>query len=211
MEGPDPQNLATDYMTNYIIFGRNQFYVDIIGHYLGGHEPGNFGLFHMALERGMITTFNPMDIPVYEWDPGSGPSLADLTSLQRYPLKTYYLQRDYYGQNEPRWHLVNEPFYYNTTGLDNLPDNPDSFYLKQNFPNPVKNTTSLTFHIPGNGRVGIDILNSDGQVIERIFDNQLNFGEHTLSWNSSIHPSGLYICRISYAGSARNRKMMVLH
>jgi hypothetical protein len=211
MVGPDPENLATDYMTNYIIFGRNQFYVDIIGHYLGGHEPGNFGLFHMALERGMITTFNPMDIPVYEWDPDSGPSLTDLNSLRRYPLKTCYLQRDYYGQNEPRWHLVNEPYYYNTTGIDNLPGNPESFYLKQNFPNPVKNTTSLSFHIPGDGRVGIDILNADGQVIERILDKQLNFGDHTLAWNSSNCPSGLYICRISYAGSVRSRKMMILH
>ena len=147
--GPGPQDLATDYMTNYIIFGRNQFYVDIIGHWLGGHEPGNFGLFHMARERGMITTFNPMDIPVYEWDPVAGPVTANLTSFVRYPLLTYYLQRNYDGQTEPYWHLVNEHYSYNTTGIDTLPENPENFYLKQNFPNPVRNTTSLTFHIPG--------------------------------------------------------------
>jgi hypothetical protein len=42
MDGPGENGLATDYMTNCIIFGRNQFHVDNIGHYLAGHEPGNF-------------------------------------------------------------------------------------------------------------------------------------------------------------------------
>ena len=210
LEGPNPQNLANDYMTNYIIFGRNQFYVDIIGHYLAGHEPGNFGLFHMALERGMITTFNPMDIPVYEWTSGKGQSLADLTSFQRYPLKTYYLQRDYNGQNEPYWHLVNEPYYYSTTGIDTLPYNPKSFYLKQNFPNPVLNATTLTFYIPGNGHVKLEILNNNGHVIDLLLNEQLSYGEHTVFWNRKNNPSGLYICRLQFSGSSRTQKMLVL-
>ena len=49
IDGPHA-GLAQDFMTNYIIFGMNPFYVDVIGHWIGGHEPGNFGLFHMARE-----------------------------------------------------------------------------------------------------------------------------------------------------------------
>jgi hypothetical protein len=197
-------------MTNYIIYGRNKFYVNIIGHYMAGHEPGNFGLIHMALERGMITTFNPIDIPVYEWTTGKGQSLADLTDFQRYPLKTYYLQRDYNGQNEPYWHLVNEPYYYNTTGIDTLPDNSKDFYLNQNFPNPVLNATTLTFNIPGNGHVKLEIMNNNGQVIDVLVNKQLSYGEHTVSWNRRHNPSGFYICRLQFGGSSRTQKMMVL-
>jgi hypothetical protein len=211
LEGPGPQNLATDYMTNYIIFGRNQFYVDIVGHYLAGHEPGNFGLFHMARERGMITTFNPGEIPVYEWFTDKSPLLTDLHALQRYPLKTYYLQRNYNGQNEPYWHLVDEPYYYSPTGVDPLPDDPGSFYIKQNFPNPVRNTTYVTFNIPGNGHVSAEILGSNGQVLETLINEQLTPGEHTFPWNSKSYPSGLYLCRIKYGQSARTGKMMVFH
>ena len=198
-------------MTNYIIFGRNQFYVDIIGHYLGGHEPGNFGLFHMARERGMISTFNPREIPVYEWYTDKSPSLTELNALQRYPLKTYYLQRNYNGQNEPYWHLVDEPYYYSPTGIDDLPDGQGNFYLKQNFPNPVRNTTYVTFHIPGNGHVSAEILGSNGQVLETLINEQLAYGEHTLLWNSNNHPSGLYLCRIKYGESVRTGKMIVFH
>ena len=91
--GPNEGGLANDHMTNVIIFGLNPFYVDIIGHWIGGHEPGNFGLFHMAMERGMISTINPADIPVYEWDAESGAVLKTLDQFQRYPLKTSYLQK----------------------------------------------------------------------------------------------------------------------
>ncbi len=211
LDGPDPQGLATDFMTNYIIFGRNQFYVDIIGHYLGGHEPGNFGLFHLALERGMITTLNPGSIPVYEWDTAKGYSLTELTTFKRYPLLTYYLQRDYAGQNEPYWHLVNEPYYYNATSIDAIPENPESFYLKLNFPNPVISSTSLTFNIPGNGHVSVDILGSNGQVIETLINGPLTSGEYTIPWNSRNHQSGVYICRIRYLSSVRTGKIIVLH
>jgi hypothetical protein len=211
LDGPNSGNLANDYMTNYVIFGRNQFYVDIIGHYLAGHEPGNFGLFHMALERGMINTFNPMEIPVYSWDTDSRQLLADLTTYHRYPLKTYYLQRDYDGQNEPYWHLVNEPYYYNSTGIENPPFSTDGFWLEQNFPNPVRYSTSLNFHIPGNGQVSAEILGSNGQLVETLLKEQLTEGEHTVSWNSSNHSAGLYFCRISYGGYIRTGKIMVNH
>jgi uncharacterized protein (DUF362 family) len=99
----DPDGLATDYMTNIILFGKNPFHVDIIAHWLAGHEPGNFGLFHLALERGLSEKLDPMDIPVYEWNRESTATLMPLTEFERTPLKSNYLQRNYNGQNEPYW------------------------------------------------------------------------------------------------------------
>ena len=37
-QGPH-NGAAQDFLTNIIIFGKNTFYVDIIGKWLGGHEP----------------------------------------------------------------------------------------------------------------------------------------------------------------------------
>ena len=39
----------------------------MVGMWLGGHEPGNVNLFRIAKERGLIDTFNPWEVPVYEW------------------------------------------------------------------------------------------------------------------------------------------------
>jgi hypothetical protein len=206
-----PGGKATDYMTNYIIFGRNQFHVDNIGMYLSGHEPGNFGLLHMALERGMSSTINPAEIPVFEWHADTGAEQVDLFGLQRYPLKTYYLQRDYMGQPEPKYHLVNEAYNYGPTGINDLPGKTNDFSMQPNYPNPVQNTTSIGFNIPRNGRVTLEIMNEKGQVMDVLVDKQLGNGSHTVTWDGSNYPSGLYICRMRFAGRAATQKMMVLH
>jgi hypothetical protein len=90
-----------------VFFSRDKFRLDMIAMYLGGHEPGNVNLFRIAKERGLSDTFNPWDVPVYEWVDGRA-APRKLSDFPRTPLKTYYLRRD----NEPLYHLVNEPFDY---------------------------------------------------------------------------------------------------
>jgi uncharacterized protein (DUF362 family) len=111
LEGPGPGGVAQDFMANLLIFGVDPFRVDIIGTWLAGHEPGNMGLFHIARERGLSTVVNPMEIPVYRWGDGE-PQLTSLASFERVPLKTYYLQQDYGGQREPKYHMLDEPYSY---------------------------------------------------------------------------------------------------
>ncbi|MFN7993514.1 MAG: hypothetical protein U0Q18_07930 [Bryobacteraceae bacterium] len=96
-----------DYLTNLVMFGKDKFRLDLIGLYLGGHEPGNVHLYRIAKERGFSDTFNPWEVPVYEWSDGQA-TPRKLTDFQRTPLKTYYLQK----HGEPLYHLVNEPFDY---------------------------------------------------------------------------------------------------
>jgi len=102
---------AHDYMSNIIIFGMNPFHVDIIGHWLGGHEPGNFGLFHIARERKMSKYLDPNKIPLFSWVDGSAQE-ARLDSFERTPLKSNYLVRNYDGQEEELYHLCNENYDY---------------------------------------------------------------------------------------------------
>jgi uncharacterized protein (DUF362 family) len=107
--GRDGDGFGTgkDYLTNLVMFSKDKFRLDVIGTYLGGHEPGNVHLFRIAKERGLSDTFNPWEIPVYEWT-DDGPVERKLGSFERTPLVTYYLQK----KGEPRFHLVNEPFDY---------------------------------------------------------------------------------------------------
>ncbi|MFN9918833.1 MAG: DUF362 domain-containing protein [Acidobacteriota bacterium] len=103
----DGFGIGVDHLTNLLMFGKDRLTLDLIGMYLGGHEPGNVNLFRIAKERGLMQSFNPWDIEVYEWINGS-PVRRKLEQLPRTPLKTYYLQKD----GEPRFHLVNERFDY---------------------------------------------------------------------------------------------------
>ena len=99
--------LGDDHLTNIVFFGKDKFRVDVIGLWLAGHEPGNVHLYRIARERGLTDTFNPWDIPVYEWT-DAGPVARKLTDLPRTALKTVFLPKD----GEAVMHLLNEPFDY---------------------------------------------------------------------------------------------------
>ncbi|MCC6860023.1 MAG: DUF362 domain-containing protein [Bryobacterales bacterium] len=103
----DGFDIGNDYLTNLVMFGKDKFRLDTIGHYLGGHEPGNVHFLRIGKERGLSDTFNPWEIPLYEWVDGKAVP-RKLTDFPRTPLKTPYLQRD----GEPALHLVDEPFDY---------------------------------------------------------------------------------------------------
>ncbi len=109
--GSRTRGRTKDYMTNFILFGMNPFHVDIIGHWLGGHEPGNFGLFHLAIERGMSRYLDPRSIPLYRWEGGKAVA-STLDSFERTPLLSYYLRRDYGGGEEDVYHMCDEPYDY---------------------------------------------------------------------------------------------------
>jgi uncharacterized protein (DUF362 family) len=99
--------IGNDHLANLVMFSKDKFRLDLIGLYLGGHEPGNIHLYRIAKERGLSDTFNPWDVPVYEWVDGEAVP-RKLSYFPRTPLKTYYLQK----AGEPEYHLVNEPFDY---------------------------------------------------------------------------------------------------
>ena len=185
--------------------------MDNIGHYLAGHEPGNFGLFHLAKERGFGNTINPAEIPLYEWGATTGPVLAPLSGFQRFPLKTYYLQRDYDGQTEPKWHLVNEQYQYSsTTGTEDVLDE-NEFYMKDAFPNPLQTTSSIKFHVPLNGHVSIEVINGNGNLFDVLFNRQRDRGNYSVEVNGTNYSSGLYIARMQFDGLTKIQKILVAH
>ncbi len=98
---------GNDYLTNIVLFGKDKWRLDVVGLWLGGHEPGNVHLYRIAKERGLSDTFNPWEVPVYDWVDGN-PVPRKLDTFERTPLKTYYLRKD----GEPYYHMVNEPFDY---------------------------------------------------------------------------------------------------
>lgn len=108
----DPSDPVREFLPNLVMFGKDPFHLDLVGLWLGGHEPGNVHFYRIAKERGLSDTFNPWDVPVFEWT-GGEPAPRKLTDFPRTPLKTYYLQRD----GEPLYHLVNEPFDYERARL----------------------------------------------------------------------------------------------
>ena len=197
--GPGPNGLPDIFMTNMLIFGKDAFRVDIIGHWLGGHEPGNFGLFHIGKERGVSSALNPRNIPVYLWE-DAGPKLTPLDKFTRTPLATPYLGKS----GEPRFHLCNEPFSYpkepmaaclsgkETPGLQVLGDH-----------KPAGSNASLVmeYNLPADGYASLELYNRAGDRVGVLADGWQGRGVHVASWNAQRRTPGTYFCRLRNAGT----------
>ena len=196
-----PRGKAWDYMTNIVIFGKNPYHIDIVGKWLGGHEPGNFGFFHIAMERGKLDILDPMRIPVYHWQNGRA-FRKPLTWFTRTPLKTYYLQRDFAGQNEPFWHLVNEPFDYKNVSQRTVaaPDRQSIRILETIEQTRSNSLLAVEYAVPEKGYVQIEVEDSNGNTVDLLENAVRESGWHLTAWNTASHGSGEYSVRYRYNG-----------
>ena len=95
-------------------------------------------------------------------------------------------------------------------GVININSNiPNSFLLKQNFPNPFNPKTNIDFDIPKESVVKLTVYNSQGEVVARLVNQQLSAGSYRVDWNAEIFSSGIYFYTIS-AGKYYEAKKMVL-
>lgn len=179
---------AKDYMSNNIIFGKDAFRVDIIMHWLAGHEPGNFGLFHIGIERGLSDVLDPFDIPVYLWENGTARKV-NLDTLKRTPLLTPYLRRNTRGDDEERYHMVDEPFDYKSwKSTGNIVRHESEIKV---IGTDSDNNIVMDMKVPEKGDVFVDILNSDGEVVWSMYADDLEPGVHQVVWDGFSSP-GLY-------------------
>jgi len=194
-----------DFMSNNMIFGLDPFRVDIIAHWLGGHEPGNFGLFHVGIERGMSNVLDPFDIPIYLWDKGQA-TLAKLDSFKRTPIMTYYMQRNWGDQKEPYYHMVDEPFDYSAwkTRKKSARAKPAIRELGTDSRGKMVMEVSL----PERDDVYVDVLNRHGEVIWRLKADNLEPGVHQVVWDGFNQP-GIYNIYVKGMGWDAERQMVV--
>ena len=87
---------------------------------------------------------------------------------------------------------------------------PKSLSLSQNVPNPFNSSTSIDFTIPVDSRVVIKIYNISGQEVATLKNEKMEAGKHSVIWNASDMPSGVYFCEVKAGVATETRKMTLL-
>ncbi len=73
---------------------------------------------------------------------------------------------------------------------------PGEFALAQNYPNPFNPTTDIGFYIANTGHVNLAVYNMLGQQIALLVNGQLSEGKHSVTFNATDLPSGIYLYRL---------------
>lgn len=98
-------------------------------------------------------------------------------------------------------------------GVETITEANPSFYL-QNYPNPFNESTSISFSLPVDEKVIIDITDINGKIVKNLTDANYKAGTSAAIWNgvnNQGYPAkpGIYICRLS-AGSLSGTVRMVV-
>jgi len=99
-------------------------------------------------------------------------------------------------------------------GEDEESQNPSTYALGQNYPNPYNPVTQITYQLPQPGVVSLKIYNVQGQLVRTLVNEYKPAGAHSISWNGRSDlgmevSSGIYFYRIQ-AGKFTETKRMVL-
>jgi len=87
---------------------------------------------------------------------------------------------------------------------------PLSLTLEQNYPNPFNASTQISYLLPEQAQVSIDIYNILGQRVVSLFDGIQPAGNHQAIWNASGQASGIYFYRIKAGDKVETKKMQLL-
>jgi len=87
---------------------------------------------------------------------------------------------------------------------------PAHFMLEQNFPNPFNPTTTITFALPQAAHTRLDIFDMLGRTVATLVQEVRPAGQHTVLFDASHFPSGVYFVRMQAAGFVAVHRMMLV-
>lgn len=85
-----------------------------------------------------------------------------------------------------------------------------SFSLNQNYPNPFNPSTVISYQVPTNTRVNIVVFDLLGREVKSLVNGQQSAGFHTVTFDASALPSGVYLYRLEAGSYSATRKMLLL-
>jgi hypothetical protein len=84
------------------------------------------------------------------------------------------------------------------------------YALHQNYPNPFNPTTNITFDLVEGGNVTLKVFNLVGQEVALLVNGNLSSGRHTISFDATGLPSGLYLYQLDANGFSAEKKMLLM-
>jgi|GEM_PF-3348920 len=92
----------------------------------------------------------------------------------------------------------------------NLVIKPNEFELKNVYPNPFNPETTISYTIPENGNMEIAVYNINGRLVENLVSKFEYSGNHSIKWNASNQPSGLYLLKVQFKNEFQTEKLFLV-
>lgn len=85
----------------------------------------------------------------------------------------------------------------------------ESFFGLKNYPNPFNPETNISYNLKTAGNVKITVYDKLGREIAVLIDGAQSEGDHTVTFNASSLPSGVYFYRVKTSDKTEVKKMVL--
>jgi flagellar hook assembly protein FlgD len=82
--------------------------------------------------------------------------------------------------------------------------------LNMVYPNPFNPVTTIAFSLSEQQNVTIEAYNVKGQKVATVHQGSMDKGDHTLTWNASDLPSGIYYLNFKTLDYSEITKVVLL-
>ncbi len=87
---------------------------------------------------------------------------------------------------------------------------PAQFNLGQNYPNPFNPSTVIEYSLPRSSQVVLEVFNVLGQKVVTLVNGHMEAGVHSVVFDASRQPSGIFFYRLMYDGGSDTKKMLLV-
>jgi hypothetical protein len=84
----------------------------------------------------------------------------------------------------------------------------ESYFDAKNYPNPFNPTTTISYNLKENANVRLTVYDRLGREVKVLVDENQHAGTHTVDFNASDLPSGIYFYRIKANDKTEVKKMI---
>jgi len=113
-------------------------------------------------------------------------------------------------EERPRFVVKIEPYESFSNSVSREEEVPNSIELRPNYPNPFNPSTNINFFLPEERNVRVGIYNVVGQQVALLLDDVVQQGEHSIQWDASDKPSGIYIVQLESGNRIFTRKITLI-
>lgn len=94
-----------------------------------------------------------------------------------------------------------------TAGNENISG--ESYYNLKNYPNPFNPVTNISFTLKSSTNVKITVYDRLGREVAVLLDAPQSEGEHSITFDASTLPSGIYFYRVKTSEKTEVKKMVL--
>jgi hypothetical protein len=133
-------------------------------------------------------------VAYWNFNDGSGNRLSDSTGIGDGTL---------YNMEESDW-ITDTPF-GNPSDITDL----ENQIFANIYPNPVNETTHISFNVPYYSPVKIEIYDIAGHRVSQVINRSVKAGKYLLKYNASQLNTGIYFCKLSVGDFIITKKMLI--